>query len=118
MKLFNFINQPNSDVFKAKSVVKVEQLTSFDMIYVYHLLSVGTKLNLEFTEERLTGDIVYIVKFNSFVLGFITLTGLSKLLFSGEIELEATIFNLAKEKYLPLKSLELSVSKKSLKMVS
>jgi len=118
MKLFNFINQPIPDVFIGKSVVKVEQLTSFDMIYVYHLLSVGTKLKLEFTEERLTGDLVYKVKFNSFVLGFITLTGLSKLMFDGERELDAIIFNLAKEKYLPLKSLELSVSKKSLKMVS
>lgn len=118
MKIFNFTNQPSSDIFRAKSVVKVEQLTSFDMIYVYHLLSVGTKLKLEFTEERLTGDLIYKVKFNSFVLGFITLTGLSRMMFEGESELEATIFNLAKEKYLPLKSLELSVSKKSLKMVS
>lgn len=116
MKLFNFNSQAN--VMQAKSIVKVDQLTSFDMIYVYHLLSVGTKLNLQFEEEKLSGDLVYKVMFNSFILGFITLTGLSKMMFEKEKELEATIFNLAKEKYLPLKSLELSVSKKSLKMVS
>ncbi len=100
------------------TLVKVEQLTAFDMIYVYHLLSIGTTLNLTKEEEKLNGDLVYEVKFNSFKLGYVTISSFSKILFREEEELSATISNLTKEKYLPLKNLELAVTKKDLKMVS
>lgn len=118
MKTSNYrrteLNQYNS----IGTLVQVEQLTSFDMIYVYHLLSIGTKLSLMKKAEKLNGDLVYKVMFNSFKLGYITISNFSKILFQGEEELRATISNLTKEKYLPLKNLEISVTKKELKMVS
>jgi hypothetical protein len=118
MRLFN-TNKLDLKASKSiYSIVSVEQLTSFDMIYVYHLLSKGTKLNLIKSEDKLNGDLVYKVKFNTFQLGYITLSRFSKLLFKGCTELDATIFGMAKEKYLPLKSLELMVGEKTLKMVS
>jgi len=96
----------------------VDQLSSYDMIYVYHLLSVGSKLNLTQTEQKLNGDLVYSVMFNTFKLGYITISNFSKIILRDEINLEACVFGLAKEKYLPLKSLEVSISQNTLKMVS
>lgn len=99
-------------------LANVDQLSSFDMIYVYHLLSVGSKLNLSQTEQKLNGDLVYSVKFNTFKLGYITISNFSKIILRDELDLEALVFGLAKEKYLPLKSLEVSISQNTLKMVS
>jgi len=116
MKLFKNKKEEKNSITKV--LVKVDQLSSFDMIYVYHLLSVGSKLNLKQTEQKLNGDLVYNVMFNTFKLGYITISNLSKLIFREEKDLEALVFGLGKEKYLPLKSLEISVSKSNLKMVS
>ena len=99
-------------------LAKVDQLSSYDMIYVYHLLSVGSKLNLTQTEKKLNGDLVYSVMFNTFKLGYITISNFSKILLRDVLNLEACVFGLAKEKYLPLKSLEISISNNILKMVS
>jgi hypothetical protein len=99
-------------------LAKVDQLSSYDMIYVYHLLSVGSKLNLTQTEQKLNGDLVYRVMFNTFKLGYITISNFSKILLRDELNIEACVFGLAKEKYLPLKNLEISISKNILKMVS
>lgn len=118
MKIFNYKRGELSPFNRVDTLVKVEQLTSFDMIYVYHLLAIGTKLSLINTEEKLNGDLVYKVMFNTFKLGYITISSFSKILFQGEEKLEATISSLAKELYLPLKNLEISVTKKELKMVS
>ena len=60
-------------------LAKVDQLSSYDMIYVYHLLSVGSKLNLIQTERKLNGDLVYSVMFNTFKLGYITISNFSKI---------------------------------------
>tara|TARA_B100000809_G_C14870829_1_gene435481 strand:- start:314 stop:670 length:357 start_codon:yes stop_codon:yes gene_type:complete len=118
MKLFNYSNNYSTTINNVNTLVKVEQLTSFDMIYVYHLLSIGSKLNLYKEGEKLNGDLVYKVMFNSFKLGYVNIGSFSKIIFRDEDELEAIISNLAKEKYLPLNNLELSVKKKDLKMVS
>lgn len=99
-------------------LAKVDQLSSYDMIYVYHLLSVGSKLNLIQTERKLNGDLVYSVMFNTFKLGYITISNFSKIILRDELSLNASVFGLSKEKYLPLKSLEISISKNILKMVS
>lgn len=117
MRLFNNTISDIS-INNLKTIVCVNELTSHDMIYVYHLLSIGTKLKLEQTELKLNGNLIYKVLFNHFTIGFIEISKFSKLLFSKDTELEATIFNLSKEKYLPLKSLEISVQSKQLKLVS
>jgi hypothetical protein len=118
MKVFNYINNYSTTINSINTLVKAEQLSSFDMIYVYHLLSIGTKLNLYKEGDKLNGDLIYKVMFNTFKLGYVTISSFSKVIFREEEELEATISNLAKEKYLPLNNLELSVRKKELKRVS
>lgn len=99
-------------------LAKVNQLSSYDMIYVYHLLSVGSKLTLLQTEQKLNGDLVYSVMFNTFKLGYITISNFSKIVLRDCVRLEAEVFGLAKEKYLPIKSLEISIAQNALKMVS
>jgi len=115
----NLFNSKETKPKKNMNILaKVDQLTSFDMIYVYHLLSIGSKLKLSQSEQKLNGDLVYNVMFNSFKLGYITVSSFSKMLFTDKMELDASVFGLAKEKYLPLKSLEISIHQKALKMVS
>jgi len=116
MKLFKTKN--TNDMSSVNLLAKVDQLSSYDMIYVYHLLSIGSKLSLTQTEHKLNGDLVYNVMFNTFKLGYITISNFSKIILSNHLSLDAYVFSLAKEKYLPLKSLEISISKNELKMVS
>lgn len=116
MKFFK--TQKKDTLTRINLLAKVDQLTSFDMIYVYHLLSIGSKLNLTKYEQKLNGDYVYSVMFNTFKLGYITISNGSLKSFDNELSLVASVFGLGKEKYLPLKSLEVSVSQNVFKMVS
>ncbi len=118
MKLFNSqaLNSNSNPI--VNTVVSVNQLSSFDMIYVYHLLSIGTKVKLFKISTNLNGDYIYAVYFKSYRLGTVKITGLRKRLISNQTEIEAQISGLSKEKYLPLKSLELTLnSSKNLKLV-
>ena len=117
MKIFNSTSVQGSTPV-LNTIVKVNQLSSFDMIYVYHLLSVGTKVNLIKTSTTLNGDLIYDVYYKTFKLGMIKVSGISKHFLINLNTLTAEISNLSKEKYLPLKSLEITLnSNKSLKMV-
>ena len=118
MNIFNLSKENHQLTNPLTTVVKVEQLTCFDMIYVYHLLSEGSKLQLVQKDPKLNGDLSFEVRFNSFLLGYVTLANFSKTLFQDDLELDATILSMAKEKYLPLKSLDITIRKKDLKMVS
>jgi len=116
MKLFNSHNKKSATVIN--TVVAVNQLNSFDMIYVYHLISIGTKVKLYKTSTDLNGDYIYAVFYKSYQLGTVKITGLRKRLISNEPEIDAIVSGLSKEKYLPLKSLELTLnSSKNLKLV-
>ena len=118
MKLFKTYNI-NDQPININTVVKVNNLTHYDMIYVYHLLSIGTKVNLIKTETNLNGDYLFDVYYKTFKIGDIKVTGIRKQIIGNLEEFEAVISNLSKEKYLPLKSLELTIiSKNNLKMVS
>jgi hypothetical protein len=46
MKIFNSKTRIES-ILVLNTIVKVNQLSLYDMIYVYHLLSIGTKVNLK-----------------------------------------------------------------------
>jgi len=118
MKLFNSqtLNSNNNPIIN--TIVSVNQLSSFDMIYVYHLISIGTKVKLFKRSTNLNGDYIYAVYFKSYQLGTVKFTGLRKRLISNQTEIEAQVSGLSKEKYLPLKSLELTLnSSKNLKLV-
>ncbi|MGV6860789.1 MAG: hypothetical protein ACWA41_03405 [Putridiphycobacter sp.] len=106
-----FKSSTNIDgVVPIHTIVNVNELSSHDMIYVYHLLSLGTKVRLSKSqEESLLEEINYEVFYKNFKLGTITIKGVSKSLYQNESKLEAVISNLSKEKYLPLQSLELTL---------
>ncbi len=116
MKLFNSQNKNTPPVIN--TVVAVNQLSAFDMIYVYHLISIGTKVKLYKTSTNLNGDYIYAVFYKSYQLGTVKITGLRKRLIPKESEIDAIVSGLSKEKYLPLKSLEITLnSSKNLKLV-
>jgi len=116
MKIFKA--DPINQINVLDTIVKVNQLTSFDMIYVYHLLSIGTTVKLYKTNINLHGDYMFDVYFKKFKIGVVKISGIGKQLIGDLTEVEAKISSLSKEKYLPLKSLELVIkSKNSLKMV-
>lgn len=116
MKIFKA--DPINQINVLDTIVKVNQLTSFDMIYVYHLLSIGTTVKLYKTNINLHGDYMFEVYFKKFKIGVVKISGIGKQLIGDLTEVEAKISSLSKEKYLPLKSLELVIkSKNSLKMV-
>ena len=116
MKFLSTLTQHNTSSLDV--LAQVGQLSNFDMIYVYHLLSIGSKLQLKQVEKKLNNDLVYTVQFNHFKLGYITLSNFSKSDYIDELELDATIFSMTKQKYLPLDNLEICIQKKALKMVS
>ena len=117
MKLFK--TNTNSKPLALNTIVKVNQLTSFDMIYVYHLLRIGTKVKLYKTDTDLSGNYLFDVYYKTFKIGTIKISGIRKILLGETSDFEAIISNLSKEKYLPLKSLELTINaKNNLKMVS
>lgn len=115
MKLYN---QIISDTPRFNTLINVTELSNHDMIYVYHLLSIGTKIKLYKTEKRLNGSIIYKVYFHNFLLGFAELSKLKQSFFAIDDVLEGTISKLSKEKYLPINNLEICVHNKQLKLVS
>ncbi len=118
MKLFNSNSKFDSPL-ALNTIVKVNHLSTFDMIYVYHLLSLGTKVHLYKTNTTLSGDLIFDVFYKTFKLGSIQIGGLSKKYLSDLVEMSGVISNLSKEKYLPIKSLEITLNtSESLKMVS
>lgn len=95
--------------------VKVDQLTQFDMIYSYHLIYVGLEIQLTQEEIKLNGDIVYSVYYKNFKLGVVNLSGFYKLKFREVQKIQAHVSAISKEKYLPLKGLEVVINEFELK---
>lgn len=100
------------------TLVSVEELTNYDMIYVYHHLHIGTMLTLNFEEERLNGDLVYDVYFNHFKIGKIRLSGILKHIFKGKLEMKAEIQQISKQKYLPLTGVDIMIKATKMRLVS
>ena len=104
--------------FNLKSVAAVKELVDYDMIYIYHHLSIGTIVNLFAEGTNLKGDIRYKVMFKNFTIGFVTLGGYFREYYEASPVLTATIISMKKEKFLPLKELDIEVTIARLKNVS
>ncbi len=76
--LFKKINSEPNHSFPYHFVTKVNQLSAFDMIYIYHHIQEGSKLNLVQQEKHLNGDLDYKVMYKSFHLGFIRVSNFLK----------------------------------------
>jgi hypothetical protein len=116
--MINLLNNSQGTSSFININVKVEGLSNFDMIYVYHLLSEGTKLVLEKQGSTLSGGSIYDVYFNTFKLGYISLNEFSNLIVSNSININVIISKISKEKYLPIKSLDILLESIPLKNAS
>ena len=103
--------------FSLKTILSVDELLNYDMIYIYHHLSIGSVLNLKFKETNLFDNPKYMVSFKGFALGCVTVTGLMKSFVNEHDEFEAEISAIGKDKYMPIKKLDIQMSVVALKKV-
>ena len=101
---FKFLNQEQEVGFSPSIVVSVQGLTRFDMIYIYHHVQNGEKVQLIKTE--IEGN--FEVYFKTFKIGYIQL---NKWNFSlNSIPNEAEIKYISKHKYLPINQMDVEIS--------
>lgn len=99
-------------------VFKVSQLLNFDLIYIYHHIHEGAQVKLLKDEEFLDGKYTYSVYFKNFKIGSIIASSLFNAL-SGQVEvLVGQVVNITKEKYMPIKELDIVVRQSELRLVS
>lgn len=106
-----------ADNFSLKTVVAVEELINHDMIYVYHHLSEGALVDLKFEGTTLTGDPRYAVFYKAFKLGVITVSGIMRSFFENEKELQAEVASMSKDKFMPIKELDIQLGVVAMKKV-
>lgn len=103
--------------FSIKTTVAVEEIMNYDMIYVYHHIRIGTKVNLELSGTNLNGDPRYAVYYGLFHLGFITISGIMKAFYEGQQQGEAEIVALSKDKFMPINALDIQIGVQAMKKV-
>ena len=99
-------------------VFEVKNLSSFDMIYIYHHIKEGTKLSLIQKGIQLNGDFHYQVYYQNFLLGHIRVNANSIAKFESKLYLDSTVINVSKEKYLPIKNLDIAINHQAMRLVS
>lgn len=115
----NLINQLGFDEsFTLKTITAVTGLMNHDMIYVYHHLHKGSLVELIKQNENINGDPVYDVFYNKFKLGECIVSGIMKSFYLSERSIYGEIAGLSKDKYMPIKELDIQLSVQSLKKVS
>lgn len=101
---FKFLGGHTSSYFQPKVIASVKDLSRHDMIYIYHHLKEGTKLNL----IRTNVDGCYDVMFKGFKLGYVHLKRWIQNQNINDIEVE--IKYVTKQKYMPIKSMDIEIS--------
>jgi len=92
-------------------LTQIVELNKFDMIYIYHHLSIGDSLFLERDYDRLWDRNAICVFYKGFKIGYISRTTsgiISKQLDKGE-KVVAKVKALRKQKYMPLDGLDVEV---------
>ncbi len=92
-------------------LTQIVELNKFDMIYIYHHLSIGDTLFLERDYNRLWDKNAICVFFKGFKIGYIsskTSGIISKQIDRGE-KVTAKVKELRKQKYMPLNGLDIEV---------
>ncbi|MEZ4923142.1 MAG: hypothetical protein R2780_08245 [Crocinitomicaceae bacterium] len=106
-----------SDQFKISAILKVEELADHDMIYVYHHLEEGKLIELRFSDHNVKGESRFKVFYQEFFLGVVTLSGIIGSFYHDEKLITAEIAGLSKEKYFPLKALDIRLGINAYKKV-
>ncbi len=104
--------------FALKTIASVEELPNYDMIYIYHHLKVGSQLWLKEEGTNVKGDLRFKVFFKEFVLGFVTIGGTISKLFENSEMIVAEILNIEKQKFLPIRGLDITLQATKMRMVS
>lgn len=107
-----------SDQFSVKTIVSVQELGNYDLIYIYHHLQIGSIVKLITDGTNVKGDPRYRVVFKGFLLGFVTLGGAVRSIYENIQELESEIVGLNKQKFLPIKGIDLCLQATKMRMVS
>ena len=114
----NLINQLGfGETFSLKTVISVKELMNHEMIYVYHHLRRGTSVELKRQRENIYGDPVYDVFYRKFKLGECSISGIMKSFYTNEKSIFAEIVGLSKDKYMPIKELDIQLGVQALKKV-
>ncbi|MFK8045758.1 MAG: hypothetical protein AB8B72_09690 [Crocinitomicaceae bacterium] len=99
-------------------IFKVSELLKFDLIYIYHHITAGSKVLLKKDDLQLSGNCNYNVYFKGFKIGSLFVSSFFTALYGQIEEIEAEVAGITKEKYLPIKELDIIVSQSELKLVS
>ncbi len=112
MRKLNIIKQLQPKVPGLGIITSVEQLSSFDMIYIYHHLTVGATLSLRIEENHYLYGRAIQVYFKGFKLGYLS-EKIASIVISRldrDIPVKARVKSVDKLKYLPLKGLDVQLS--------
>lgn len=104
--------------FTIKTIVSVDELRHHDLIYIYHHLQVGSIVQLELAGENVKGDPLFRVIFKGFLLGYITISGAVRSIYEGLATFEGVVADLNKQKFLPVKGIDLCLQATKMRMVS
>lgn len=106
-----------AETFNISANLKVEELTNHDMIYVYHHLSTGDLVNLKFRDSDIKGNPRYDVYYQNYHLGAVLLSGIIRSFYEGERSITAEISSLSRDKFFPIKELDIRLGVSALKKV-
>lgn len=106
-----------ADQFSLRTIVSVDELFNHDMIYVYHHIQTGAVVELIPCGTNLFGDKKYRVEFKGFVIGYSIVTGVLKEMFEDSEKIIAQVFSLTKDRYMPIKELDLQIGFVAMKKV-
>ena len=99
-------------------IFAVSSLYKYDMIYVYHHLAEGSKVTLRRNDFYIDGTCQYSVYYKDFKLGYVYLSSFFLAQYGSLEKFEAEIASMTKEKYLPIKKLDITVSSARMRLVS
>ncbi len=104
--------------FVINTIVSVDDLLNYDLIYIYPHLEVGAIVQLEADGCNVKGELRYRVYFKAFMLGFITIGWAVQEIYTGLDRIEGEIVHLNKQKFLPIRGIDLCLQATKMRMVS
>ena len=112
MRKLNIINHLKPTVPSLGILTSVEQLASFDMIYIYHHLKTGAELDLKREINHYLDRNAVQVYFKGFKLGYLSeqISSMVAPRLDNGIHVTAQVKNIDKLKYMPLRALDIEIS--------
>lgn len=107
-----------SDELQFNLIVALEEISHHDMIYIYHHIGVGTRVELKRSGENVKGESRFSVHYRGFILGYITIAGPLQPFYADLSVCAAQVVQLEKKKFLPISKMDLSIQATKMRMVS